>query len=33
MALKEEVKENVQSNYDATVDYIQQINNSLIAAL
>ena len=33
MALKEEVKENVQSNYDATVDYMQQINNSFIAAL
>ena len=32
MALKEEVKENVQSNYDATVDYMQQINNSFIAA-
>ena len=33
MALKEEVKENVQSNYDATVDYMQQINNSFIAAI
>lgn len=33
MVLKQEVKENVQSNYDATVDYMQQINNSFIAAL
>lgn len=33
MALKEETKENVQSNYYATVDYMQQINNSFIAAL
>lgn len=33
MALKEEVKENVQSNFDATVEYMNEINKSFIAAL
>lgn len=32
MTLKEDTKESVNENYSATVDYMQQINNSFIAA-